>query len=369
MGSSNNGSPPFLVASSEILTQFLRKRSLLPAKTVNVDAFQLWNKMLLANLLALIVAGIMTIGCSQTTKKIPSLPSRNVPVTEKLDLVEMQAVESIPEFKYRPPVAMSPEAVLLGAWNGFKRGAKTASDAVSFLLECDAECQKISRSYCASAGNNAGGIGCALLPRELGVGLVAVPIVLSAELAGAVVGSMEGLLTASSPFKVKEMEQSLRKTMGDLRIQEVFLIHLHKTAVSNTDSNFILLPPLVPNKSNASLTRDTTGALLQTEILSLGLLPEKASSEFDPPLHWFIIVKIGVHKSGTNGQPDVRLFGYLGNAHTFEEWSANRAELFRQEVMTSFTSLSSSIVANLFGPALKAQRSETRNVATDPDSK
>lgn len=177
-----------------------------------------------------------------------------------------------------------------------------------------------------------GGLGPIALGAQLGPGGVMAGILLAP--VGAVVGAVAGAVRAEPTATVEEKEAAVRKTLGELKIQEEFLGCVTR-ALRETSPQIMV----------ADSGTESPSTILEVAIEMFGL---DAGCCINPPLTYVVTE----HTRLLRGSDGAELYGhwltYRARTRPLDEWVAQDGTLLKEEAGRACTSLAEWLVDEVF---------------------
>jgi hypothetical protein len=305
------------------------------------------------------------IGLLSCGAGIPKLPDYKKPIRAQLGTIGLKAAQEPPEVRYEVP----PGEITRSFLKGWREGGIIGSEAIDKFLQALQEKLKeqeeeyrsrYGRSYTPCVYNN----GFSLCD-ELGIGrdmrkevisLAVYAVTFPVDFPGRTVSSLKRILEeANSTDKTKELEEDLNQAIRELKIQETMRDYIFKAVEEYTTSPVIALgeSSTVPTgNATSSAVQQEFDTVLETRVLEIGMLGEHFEI-VNPRLRWFIIVRTTLSRRVDGTIIDQRSYGYHGGVHTFEEWAADDAKRFREELRDWYKILADHIVKDLFRATLQ----------------
>ena len=240
-------------------------------------------------------------GCAHAPPPRPFRPTLSEEVRTTLGTIGVVPADVIPETQFKGPT----RGRLHGAW----KGAMEALEG-------------------AGGGMGVGGPGA----------IIVIPIVIGVF---AVTGMTVGAIMAESGSEVKEVEATLTKAPGELKVQETFRDRVLQEAREQTRHNFVLIQDQAPYSSLADKGIDT--------VLEVGLVGLRFEGEGVNPK---LTLVMNVRARLVRVQDETNVYSdnwtYSASGRKFTKWAADNAKQFREEVDRACQSLAEQIVKQLF---------------------
>ena len=169
--------------------------------------------------------------------------------------------------------------------------------------------------------------------------------------AGAVVGSVYGVYQATSETLPTEVESQLGKAIAEASLGDLLVMNL---VADGQAWGFPLEAaknaPLVTGQNQEEqplALQEPLGTLLEIEGPAVNLLP--TSYEGDPPRRVGLSVRVRVIRiADQEVLEDQVILEEFGDSHNLEEWTANQAQHFREELPRATRRLSEKILIDFF---------------------
>jgi len=166
----------------------------------------------------------------------------------------------------------------------------------------------------------------------------------------AAVGGVAGAIMADSAKDVNEREAIIKKAIAELKTQETVRNSFLKTAQEKTKFQFVLeerhgpitdgeLPDYRDMKEKGITT------IHEITVKQFGL---KGEGKINPDLSLYMILQARLVNLTNNAELFKNTFTYEGEKHKFAEWSANDAQLFRQEFDRCYQSLAENMMQGIY---------------------
>ena len=252
---------------------------------------------------------VLQLGCAGKVQRLPQPPSIKARV--RLGSIGVVSVQFVPEVEILAP--------LKGWTGGCENGAAKATDAL----------------WSFTPSGQAGFFACALTP------LVA--------LGGCIYGAIE----APPATKVKMAQEDLNKYVhADIEIQEKMRDQFLQFAREQTHYAFVVLEdqgPATPGEklSYGSLADHGIDTVIEIEVQHFGL--KGGWTESNPLLKFFMTLRTKLIRIGDGEVVYVATLEYESvESHKFDAWTANEAQLFKEELGPCYETLVEKIVEEVF---------------------
>lgn len=164
------------------------------------------------------------------------------------------------------------------------------------------------------------------------------------------VGAVAGAVMADSAKDVNEREAIIKKAIAELKIQETIRDSFLKTVQEKTKFQFVLeeghgpitdgeLPDYRDMKEKGITT------IHEITVKQFGL---KGKGKINPDLSLYMILQARLVNLTNNAELFKNTFAYEGEKHKFAEWSANDAQLFRQEFDRCYQNLAENMMQGIY---------------------
>jgi len=184
----------------------------------------------------------------------------------------------------------------------------------------------------AMRGSMLGGLGPIVLGAQLGPGGVMAGILLAP--VGAVVGAVAGAVRAEPTATVEEKEAAVRKTLGELKIQEEFLGCVTRA-----------LRAASPQIAVADSGTESPSTILEVAIEMFGL---DAGCCINPPLTYVVAEHTRLIRGSDGAELYSHWLTYRGRTRPLDEWVAQDGTLLKEEAGRVCISLAEWLVDEVF---------------------
>lgn len=188
-------------------------------------------------------------------------------------------------------------------------------------------------------------------------GIVADPIIgIIMTSTAAVIGGVTGLLIAESKDKVEENAAILNKFSAELKIQETMSNRFLKVAQEQTKSSYVVFEEQGPSKPDEKtnygfLSDKGIDTIFEISVLNYGLTDPFVNS----PIAFFMNLRLRLIRAIDGKIIHESITRYESRKLRFSDWSANNAQLLREEFNSCYQSLSERIIEKiLFLPELNS---------------
>jgi hypothetical protein len=257
------------------------------------------------------------LGCASTETKIPPVLSEEL--KSRLNTVGFAASQSPPE----PKLGVIPKGSMEGAGEGIKAGASAG----------------------ATPGVLIGSTGEPILA------VIGTIVAVAGGIIGGVAGGVYGAVTADPAEQVEQFELALSKAIAKLEIQENLQQHVMEEAGRQTKYGVISLSAIMDGEGNREATymdvmNTDTGAVLETNVLSFGLVKQYAAPV--PPTAVFIDVQVRLIelKGGDVLYEDP--FSFVTDFHEYTHWADEGGQRFLDAINEGYHTLAEEIVYEIF---------------------
>jgi hypothetical protein len=157
---------------------------------------------------------------------------------------------------------------------------------------------------------------------------------------GALVGTVQGAVTAESASRVEAAEAALEAAMADLSVQTTLRDHVLQAARERSSLSFFAVDDGEPG---------AVDAVVEVRVSAISLAGQ---GSVNPPMTLLMAAPVRVFRTADGAQLYAETFEYKSlGARTFVEWAADDSRAFREEVDRGARSLADDIVRLLLPPA------------------
>lgn len=245
---------------------------------------------------------IWQLGCATTKRAIPMTAEQSEQLRLRLGAIAVVSASFTPKLELQTPAK--------GALGGVKAGASAGAEVTT------------------------GGDGRAILLAPF----------------TAAVGGVAGAIMADSAKDVNEREAIIKKAIAELKTQETIRDSFLKTVQEKTKFQFVLeeghgpitdgeLPDYRDMKEKGITT------IHEITVKQFGL---KGEGKINPDLSLYMILQARLVNLINNAELFKNTFAYEGEKHKFAEWSANDAQLFRQEFDRCYQNLAENMMQGIY---------------------